>query len=253
MARVSLAGMCGRYVSSSESDELAEYFGVEEIDLPVHPARWAPSWNVAPTQTVRVIVERGGKRRLQAMRWGLVPPWSKDPTGATPMINARAEGLVASRVFRPALARRRCLIPADAFYEWAKPPAQAGLLTPPLRSRGRKGQSLPHVVQLKDGSPMALAGLWELWRDTAGTALETCTIITAEAKGPLVEIHHRMPAILERDRWDAWLDPDRADPAGAAKMVEDLPLPPLALWPVGRAVNSPANDSPALMEAQDPL
>lgn len=228
--------MCGRYVAATPAEVLVEYFGVEEIrasedDVP-------PSWNVAPTRDVYAVAESksaGDKRALGAFRWGLVPSWAKDPSEGARRINARAETVASAPTFRKALRSRRCIVPADAFYEWEK-------------IEGQK-QKQPWLAKRADGELMAFAGLWEAWRDVEGKWLRTCAIITTDAAGALSDIHDRCPAILERDEWDAWLDRDVTDPA------EVLPLlgPPdpdlLELHRVGPEVGNVKNDDPSLLNS----
>jgi putative SOS response-associated peptidase YedK len=231
--------MCGRYTSTSSISDLAEVFEVDEVRAQPLPARY----NVAPTDPVyAVAISKAPEphRALGAFRWGLVPSWAKDPSVGNRMINARAEGIEAKPAYRRALERRRCLIPADAFYEWQKR----------TRADGKPAGKLPYAVRLKDGRPMALAGLWEIWRDPAdpdAEPLRTCVIITTEANDLMAPIHDRMPVILARDDWTAWLDPDR----GGDK-VTGLLVPAPSEWfdvfPVSSLVNKVANDGPELLE-----
>lgn len=228
--------MCGRYVAATPTEVLVEWFGVEEVkanedDVP-------PSWNVAPTRDVFAVAESksaGGKRQLGSFRWGLVPSWAKDPSEGSRRINARAETVASAPTFRKALRSRRCLIPADAFYEWEK-------------VEGQKRKQ-PWLVKRADGEVMAFAGLWEAWRDVEGKWLRTCAIITTDAAGPLTDIHTRCPVILDRDEWGTWLDRETTDPA------EILPLltPPdpelLELHRVGHEVGNVKNDDPSLLNS----
>lgn len=239
--------MCGRYTSTSTVEELASVFGVEEVRAEAMP----PRYNVAPTLPVYAVAlrrprednpDKAPHRVLGTFRWGLVPSWAKDPSVGNRMINARAEGIAAKPSYRSAVARRRCLVPADAFYEWQ-------------RRHGRDGRpagKLPYAVRRRDGAPMAFAGIWEVWRDPddpGAEPLRTCAIVTTAANKLMAPIHDRMPVILEAESWDAWLDPG-TDMA----VVEGLLVPTrdgiLEAYPVSTLVNKVSNDGPQLL---DPL
>jgi putative SOS response-associated peptidase YedK len=227
-----LTVMCGRFVAASDTDGLVRLFMVDErVDGDV-----APSYNVAPTQTVRAIVEHDDKRWLTAFRWGLVPHWADDVRIGNKLINARAESAPGKPAFRDALQRRRCLIPADGFYEW----------------QPRDGAKVPHFVRRSDGDPMALAGLWAVWRDPRGGedahVLRTCTILTTEAGPDVARLHSRQPAIVKADAWNAWLDRDVGDPEAVRGLLTTSPEGSLQAQPVSTRVNNPANDDPSLIE-----
>jgi putative SOS response-associated peptidase YedK len=219
--------MCGRYTATTSAAVLAERFDVEEI----RTQERAPSWNVAPTDEVYAIAERrtddGLVRQLGCFKWGLVPSWSKDMSGAAKMINARSEGLATKPAFRNALARRRCIIPADAFYEWRR------------TASGKQ----PFAIAHKDGSPMAFAGLWEVWQE-----MRTCTIITGPPNQLVAELHDRMPVVLPPDRWDVWLDRDNHDVDELTAMLQPAPAAEFTMWPVSTSVNAVANNGPELVE-----
>jgi putative SOS response-associated peptidase YedK len=225
--------MCGRYASTAEVDDLVAMFDAEDAtDDVVLPA----DWNVAPTKDVHVVAVRHGVRQVRVMRWGLVPSWAEDASGGARMINARAETLLAKPAFRAAAVRRRCLVPADGWYEW-------------VRDAGRRR---PYFMTAPDGSTLAFAGLYEVWR-RAETTLLTCTIVTTAAIGPLVDVHDRMPLLLAPDRWAAWL----GDGDAAVDDVEPLLAPPsleevaaLELRPVANAVGNVANNGPELVLPQ---
>jgi len=198
--------MCGRFVSSSPPDELAKYFDAEQVA----ETALEPSYNVSPSNDVFVVVENGGIRRLDAFHWGLIPFWAKDAKTGNKMINARAESIAEKNAYKRAFKKRRCIIPADGFYEWKKVP-------------GQKAKQ-PYYIQRADGEPLAFAGLWEVWRpkkaegeDAAGAAedqgefIRSCTIITGEPNEKMAEIHDRMPVILPPTAWAEWLDPDNDD------------------------------------------
>lgn len=231
-----MGAMCGRYASSRDARDLAGAFEVEGPPEQVLP----PSWNVAPTDPVYAVVQRDGGRQLRVLRWGLVPSWSKDAKGAARMINARRETLTTKPAFRSAYARRRCLIPADGYYEWQRD--------------GTRKQ--PWFLTPRDGAPLAMAGLYEVWsppgRDGADATerLWTCTIITTDAADELGHIHDRTPLLVPRERWDRWLDRSVDDPG------EDLLVPGtpgvLDAWPVSTAVGNVRVDGPELVAPQAP-
>ena len=230
--------MCGRYTSTTPAEVLASAFAVDEVTVEA----LEPRWNVAPTLDVPVVATRSsGARVLGTMRWGLVPSWAKDASGGARMINARAEGLATKPAFRSALARRRCLVPADAFYEW-----QALEPGPDGKKRGK----LPWAIRRRDHAPMAFAGLWEVWRDPASPdtdPLRTCTIVTTSANGVLAPIHARMPVVLGPDGWQRWLDP--AVPVDeASQLLVPAPDEWFEAFPVSTLVNKVAVDGPELLE-----
>lgn len=226
--------MCGRFVSVTAPAVLAERFQATVVD-PDAEAR-PPSWNVAPTDAVNAIVHDRGRRRIRSLRWGLVPSWARDANSGAKMINARVETVASARAFRSALARRRCLVPADGFYEWQRPGSR--------RTRPRA-----FYFGRRDGEVLALAGLWELWRDAEGRWLATCAVVTTDAAGPVAAIHDRMPVVLDPALWERWLDPDVLDAKGARDLAS-LPQPSelLERWPVSAAVNSVRNNSPELID-----
>ena len=216
--------MCGRYAASRRPEDLVVEFeaanatGGQQLPL---------DYNVAPTKEVHAVLVRRGVRQLRVLKWGLVPSWAPDATGGARMINARAETLVDKPAFRSALARRRCLIPADGWYEWA--PSNDG--------PGRQ----PYFITPADGSLLAFAGLYEVRDD-----LVTCTIVTTAATGQLAAVHDRMPVVLGRARWAGWLDPESADPTRLLAPDAGI-LGGLELRPVGRAVGNVDNNGPSLI------
>jgi len=227
--------MCGRFVSSSPPDELAKYFDVEAVAESV----LEPSFNVAPSRDIYVVVKTGGLRRLETFRWGLVPFWAKDPATGNKMINARAESIAEKNAYKRAFTKRRCIIPADGFYEWKKVP-------------GQKAKQ-PYFIHRTDGEPLAFAGLWEIWRpdddvDRTSDPLRSCTIITGQPNEKIAEIHDRMPVMLPPSAWDSWLDPENDDLEALGKLLVPAPASLLEVHPVSRAVNNVRDDGPELIE-----
>ena len=230
-------GMCGRFFLQRDPAGLATYFETTNA-TPNHPA----SWNVAPTQG-SLVVRRNpgdGARSLDGLRWGLVPRWAKDDAGAARLINARADGVASKPSFRDAFAKRRCLVPADGFYEW--------------RQEG-PGPKQPYAVALRDGAPMALAGLWEGWKQPDVGWLRTFTIVTTEANPMLSALHVRMPVILGRADWPAWLGERDAESVALLDLLRPCPDDWLRAWPVDKRVNRVAENDAALLHhavAADP-
>ncbi len=220
--------MCGRYFQARGSGDIARYFGTTNA-VP----NLIPSFNKAPTQDGLVVRRHpaSGALHLDVLRWGLVPRWAKDATGGARMMNARGETVAEKPAFRDAFAKRRCLVPMDGFYEW--------------RTDGKAKQ--PFACALRSGEPMACAGLWEGWQQPDGEWLRTYSIVTCAAAGRQALLHERMPVILPREAWDAWLTGD--DPAALLKPAED---PLLAFWPVSARVGRVKEDDAGLIE-RDPL
>jgi len=221
--------MCGRFFLQRDPAGLARYF--ETVNAtPNHAA----SWNVAPTQTSLVVRRHpeSGERHLDTLRWGLVPRWAKDTKDAAKLMNARADTVAQKPSFRDAFAKRRCLVPMDGFYEWRKD--EAG---------GRQA----YAVSLASGEPMAVAGLWEGWKSPEGEWLRTFTVITTEAGGKQALVHHRMPAILPPETWDAWLGAEPAEPAELLELLVPCPSEDLAIWPVDNRVGRVAENDAGLL------
>ena len=225
--------MCGRYSLTTAPEALRRLFAFE--NQPNFTARY----NIAPTQVVPVVRASETGRTLDLLRWGLIPSWAKDRSVASKMINARAETVAEKPAFRAAYAKRRCLVPADGFYEW--------------RSEG--GAKQPFRIGMKGGAPFAFAGLWESWTDAENDneAVQTFTIVTTSANAKLHPIHHRMPVILPQDRYAAWLDPT-ADPTADPNDVALGPYPdePMAFYRVSKRVNNVRNDDFACVEPLNP-
>ena len=224
--------MCGRFAQYSDPETLAGHFGLETM-----PYDTQPRYNVAPTQPVLVIrlAEDQPRRELVQLRWGLVPFWSKGPDNRYSMINARAETVASKPAYRAAFAQRRCLIPADAFYEWQ--PAKDG--------------KQPNAIRRKDRTPFAMAGL-EHWQGDDGSLIDSCTIIVTEANALLRPLHDRMPVILDPADYGNWLGTGRTDRETDKALLQSLlkPADPSGweVYPISRAVNSSANDSSELLE-----
>lgn len=214
--------MCGRFVQFTLFPLLKQEFNLKSSEAALHP-----SWNVAPTQDVAVIVNENGNRLLTA-RWGLIPVWSKDASIGSRMINARAETLADKSSFKGPFKKHRCLIPADGFYEWKK---------------GEKGKT-PVYVTMNNGRPFGFAGLYSDWKSPEGAGIRTCTIVTTQPNALLAPIHNRMPAIIRPDDREAWLDPDNQDPKALSKLLSPYPAEEMDAWEVSKKVNAPANNSP---------
>lgn len=225
--------MCGRMTQQSPPSLVAKIFDAElRQDEP-----FMPSWNVAPTDPVTVVVQRDDGRIVERHRWGLIPAWADSPAVGARMINARAETIMASPAFRVAVRKRRCVVPADSFYEWIR------------------GQGKPRPFMLRPASGFAedpetpllnFAGIWSVWKDPAtGIWIPTCAVVTSEASRQVSPIHNRMPVILPGDAWRTWLDPDLTDTGELLSMLvpaEDA----LEIYPVSPLVNSVRNNGPEL-------
>jgi len=223
--------MCGRFVSATPASVIAAYFDAQPPDDEL-----SPNYNVAPTTEVYVVGEGSAGRRLRVMHWGLVPPWAKDQSGASRLINARSETVAEKPSFRSAFRRRRCIMPVDGFYEWTT--------LGPLRKQ-------PVFIHSASGSPLALAALWEFWRppdaDPDGPGLFSCCILTCPANRAIAEVHDRMPVLLDRNAWSVWMSSETDD-----QSLHDLMVPAaedvLVRHPVSTAVNSTRNNGPDLMQ-----
>lgn len=225
--------MCGRFHLATISEDLATLFDLDRMpDL-------TPRYNIAPTQVAGVVRVARGKREWAEMTWGLVASWAKDASSGSRMINARSESVSTSPAYRAAFRRRRCLVPADGFYEWKK-------------LDGKTKQ--PMEIRLRTGEPFAMAGLWEWWESPDG-ALETFTILTCPSSDVLRPIHDRMPVILEREQWGTWLDPslgeDARDREALQAMLDPYPGERMEAYPISTRVNSPKNDDPSLLRRVD--
>ena len=217
--------MCGRFVGFSSVEMLQKHFPIDVADIEA-----TPNYNIAPTQEIITIARHEGKNYLQKYFWGLVPFWAKDLSIGTKLINARSETAATKPSFRNAFKKRRCLIPANGFYEWQK---------------SKKGKQ-PMFLTLPDGSPFAFAGLWEIWNDKGKNEdpYHSCTILTREASESVKPIHHRMPVILKPEAFDAWLDPDNQNIDLLSNIIQNQIYIELMSVPVSREVNSVKNNNP---------
>ncbi len=215
--------MCGRYRLSRRKQIVEEYF-----DCPSEEQDWAPRYNIAPTQPVPVIRQHPKKpvRDLSLMKWGLIPSWAKDPSVAASMINARSETAATKPAFRDALGSRRCLIPADGFYEWVR------------TAKPRQ----PYCFEVNGGDLFAFAGLWDGWKDPNGNWIRTCSILTTTPNGVTSAVHDRMPVILDSSDYDVWLDPGMQNVAAASELLKQYDALLMRCYPVSTRINHVAND-----------
>ena len=218
----SFPAMCGRFALHSDSQVLARRF-----DVPV-PDDILPRYNLAPTQTIPIVRREASGRHVLRARWGLIPSWAKDMNGGYSTFNARAETVAEKPSFRAAFRHRRCLIPADGYYEWQAVP-------------GMKAKQ-PFFIALRERVPMALAGLWECWRGPAGDTLESCSILVTTANELTGSIHERMPVILAPSAWDFWLDPEQRDSGALQALLKPYPALEMVAWKVGTWVNDPRHE-----------
>ncbi len=222
--------MCGRFTLRASASVVAEHFAIFELPP------FGPRFNIAPSQPVAVVrLAPGGSeptRELVWPRWGLIPSWAKDPGIGNRMINARAETVAEKPAFRGAFRRRRCLLPADGFYEW--------------QGRGRGKQ--PYFIRLHDDRLFAFAGLWESWQRPDHSAVESCTLLTTEPNELIRPIHDRMPVILAPEDYRRWLDPSVEEAGQLISLLGSFPSDAMRAHPVGTLVNSPANDEPQCVE-----
>lgn len=223
--------MCGRFTLTLTPEETARLLALEAA-LDVAPAS-PPRWNVAPGQPIAAAVQESpdAPRRLRYLDWGLVPRWSRGPAGGARPINARSETVADKPAFRDAWRRRRCLVPADGFYEWQR----------------RGGAKQPWLFRLKDAPGFAMAGIWETWTPADGSPQHTCALLTTEANALMLPVHDRMPVILRRESFADWLTvpPDAAH--SLHPLLRPYPADEMTAWPVSPAVNSPHNDAPHLV------
>ncbi|MBB6735841.1 SOS response-associated peptidase [Cohnella zeiphila] len=221
--------MCGRYTITVTLEELMAYYFAEQAAIPA----WEPRYNVAPGQPVPAVIQGGSRNRLGLLKWGLVPPWADDPKIGNKMINARAETAAERPAYREAYRSKRCLIPADGFYEWKKTP-------------GEKGR--PYRILLREGGLFSMAGLYETWTAPDGTKLHTCAVLTTEPNRLMAGIHDRMPVILRREDEPLWLDRGVRDPGKLRKLLAPYPAEEMEAYEVPSRVGSVAIDDPGNIE-----
>jgi putative SOS response-associated peptidase YedK len=245
------SNVCGRYASARSRIELLEEFTVQRDRV---DESLKPDYNVAPTKPVYAVMTRTSQdsappptRQLRVVRWGLVPSWAKDISIGSRMINARAETVSEKPAFRKAFASRRCLLPADGYYEWQPPPA------------GTKAPKQPYFICRPDHGVLAFAGIYELWRDRSmprddpAAWLWTAAVITTTAPDELGEIHDRMPMVISPASWADWLDPDNTDAADVRALLAPAASTGLISYPVSLAVNSVRNNGPELVKEAEPV
>jgi putative SOS response-associated peptidase YedK len=215
--------MCGRYRLSRRKQIIEEHFDTADWQ-----DDWSPRYNIAPTQPVPVIRQHPKEpiRQISSMRWGLVPSWAKDTSGAARMINARSETAATKPAFRDPLKSRRCLIPADGFYEWMR--------------TGKAKQ--PYCFEVNNGELFAFAGLWERWRDPSGQWVKSCAILTTAPNAVTSTVHDRMPVILRKDDYDVWLDPGMQNVAAISELLKPCDARLMRCYPVSTRINHVAND-----------
>ncbi|WP_113703855.1 SOS response-associated peptidase [Nonomuraea lactucae] len=241
--------MCGRYASARKKHELLEEF---QVELDADPDKeLGPDYNVAPTKNVYAVLSRVPKeaeravRQLRVVKWGLVPAWAKDPSIGARMINARIETVAEKPSFRQAFAKRRCLLPADGYFEW-------------MPVEGDKKKKQPYFIRPEDGGLLAMAGLYEFWKDPSRADddplkwLVTCTVITTDAEDELGRIHDRMPMMIEPERWAEWLDPKLTDTGEASRLLVPADSGRLVAVPVSTDVNNVRNNGPDLIKPLPP-
>lgn len=223
--------MCGRYRLTARERYLAEHFGIDGDD----GIEWAPRYNIAPTQQVVVIRQhhKEPRRTISLMRWGLIPYWSQDVSIGNRTINAMSETASEKPAFREAMRKRRCLVPADGFFEWKK-----------LSSKRKQ----PYNIGMLDNSVFAFAGLWDSWRSTSGETIESCSILTTDANALTKEIHDRMPAILKPEDYDLWLDLGVTNPEQVQGLLRPFDPRLIKKYPLSARVSNANNDGPECIQ-----
>ena len=218
--------MCGRFTQRQPVAKLKKEFGVEEV--PEVEARY----NIAPTQSILGVRQTLDSREMSFLKWGLIPSWAKDSSIGAKLINARSETVTEKPSFREAFKRRRCIIPADGFYEWQ-------------RTEGRKQ---PFFFHMHDDRPFGFAGLWDRWQSPEGEVIESCTILTTEANEVLMPVHDRMPMILHPETYELWLDDDLRKVSLREELLRPFPAREMASYPISTSINSPRNQGEVLIE-----
>lgn len=235
--------MCGRYVTAADRTRISKEFAARPID----DKELAPDYNIAPSKTVYAVVNRHDERQLRTLTWGFIPSWAKDPKIGNRMANARLETAAEKPSFRRAWAKRRALLPADGFYEWYEPQGNPDL------PKSKRPPKQPYYIHPEDGSLLAMAGLYEIWRDPAvkdendpAAFRWTCTILTTDSADKLGRIHERMPLLVAPKDFEAWLDPENPQPSN--ELLVPASPDSLAAYPISTAVNKVSNNSADLME-----
>ncbi len=245
--------MCGRFTLTTTSEYLAEIFEIESLLVapdspsPEDHGHQRPRYNIAPGQDVLTVQgvegrqgEEGVKRSAHDRRWGLIPSWADDAKIGYRMINARSETVALKPAFRAAFRKRRCLIPADGFYEWEN------------KGRGASASRQPYHIGLEGGGVFGMAGLWESWIGPDGELVESCTVLTTTANERIAFLHERMPVILGREHWDHWLDPSVFEPEGLLALLAPFPSDAMALRPVSPRVNDGRVDDVECLSPYEP-
>jgi putative SOS response-associated peptidase YedK len=222
--------MCGRFTLTASIEEIIDRFMVESF---LEEELYSPSYNIAPSQSVLAVINDGKSNRMGFLKWGLIPPWAKDPTIGNKLINARAETLTEKPSFRNAFKKKRCLIIADSFYEWKRHEDQS---------------KTPMRIKLKEDDLFAMAGIWESWKSPEGRSIYSCAVITTEPNELMKNIHDRMPCILEQSDEKIWLDPALADSAYLNQCLQPLDEALMEAYEVSSLVNSPKNNSIELVK-----
>ncbi|MGP1907134.1 SOS response-associated peptidase [Metabacillus sp. JX24] len=220
--------MCGRYTLFAEYAELVDRF---QIGAAIEEDQYAISYNIAPSQHVAAVINDGKQNRMGYLRWGLIPPWAKDEKIGYKTINARAETLSEKPSFRNAFMKKRCLIPADSFYEWKR----------------AEGTKTPMRIKLKSGAPFGMAGLWESWKSPEGKVIHSCSVITTEPNSLMSTIHDRMPVILKEEDESIWLNPLHSDPAYLSQFLKPFDENQMEAFEVSSEVNSVKNNGAHLI------
>ena len=248
--------MCGRYAASADPDELIEIFNIDDNAMdeptrsllvkPQNPPPGASDYNMAPSKAAPVVVARKGSRQLRLLSWGLVPSWAKDARGGARMINARAETVLEKPAYRTAARTRRALVPAHGWYEWQ--------VSPTATTAAGKPRKQPFFTTRADSLPLAMAGIYEFWKDPTVSPGEaqtpwvvTFAIITTAAEPGLDRIHDRQPLVLDPQHWDRWLDPTLTDDAEIGGLLASTDPGRFTTWPISPAVNRVANNGPELL------
>ncbi|WP_026567269.1 SOS response-associated peptidase [Bacillus sp. UNC41MFS5] len=222
--------MCGRFTLTATFEEIIDRF---EIQAFIEQENYEPSFNIAPSQAVHAVINDGKSNRMGFLKWGLVPPWAKDPAIGHKMINARAETLAEKPSFRKAFQKKRCLVIADSFYEW---------------KRHEDKSKTPMRIKLKSDDLFAMAGIWEAWKSPEGKTLYTCSVITTGPNDLMKDIHDRMPVILKPDDEKIWLDPSGSNPNDLNKLLVPFDESLMETYEVSSLVNSPKNNSIELIQ-----